>query len=856
MNDRKDSVMGNVHRVTVVPKLPDRLKCLREIAYNLSWTWNNDIIDLFRRLDIDLWEDAGHNPILMLGIIQQEKLHEASQDDAFLAHMDRVWERLESYMKSASWYDGICEHKDLCIAYFSAEFGITECMPFYSGGLGVLAGDHLKATSDLGIPIIGVGLLYQQGYFNQYMNPDGWQQESYPENDFYNMPIQPERDKEGNPVKIKVEYPEGPVAAQIWRAQIGRTPLYLLDTNILENGKPEGRDITDRLYGGDQDYRIRQEIMVGIGGLRALEALRIHPKVYHMNEGHSAFIILERTRCLMSEHNLTFAEAYEVVSATSIFTTHTSVPAGIDIFPYELIDKYFPNYHKELGISRDEFLALGKCHSDSRDFCMPALALRASELANGVSRMHGGISRSLWKSIWTQMPENEVPITSVTNGVHFPSWISKDMATLFDRYLGPKWSETPSDKTAWDRIDRIPDDELWRTHERRRERTVAFARRCLRTQLERRGAPRSEVEEADAALDPVALTIGFARRFATYKRADLLLSDPERLARILSNKEQPVQIIYSGKAHPRDDEAKNIIRKIIHLSRQEPFRGRIVFIEDYSTCVCRYLVQGVDLWINTPRRLNEASGTSGMKAIANGVINMSILDGWWDEAYQPDIGWAIGQREIYQDFRYQDMVESNAVYQMLEREVIPMFYERGRDRLPRRWIARMKASMRAICPVFNANRMVHEYYDRFYRPCDQMSSQLSADNFARAKSLAAWKSRLRANWRDVRIKNVVSDADKLESGSVLKVRAEIYLGALEPEDVLVQVYYGRVEADGRIVSGQGIEMGYIESRGSGSYIFEGLVTCMSSGLHGYSVRVLPKHKDLDNPFVMNLITWD
>jgi starch phosphorylase len=430
------------------------------------------------------------------------------------------------------------------------------------------------------------------------------------------------------------------------------------------------------------------------------------------------------------------------------------------------------------------------------------------------------------------------------------------MALLFNRYLGPKWSETPVEKEIWNRIDNIPGEELWRTHERRRERLVAFARRRLRKQLERRGAPRAEIELADTVLDPSALTIGFARRFATYKRADLLLKDPDRLARILSDERRPVQIIYSGKAHPRDDEAKNIIREIIHLARQEPFRSRMVFIEDHSMCVARYLAQGCDLWLNTPRRPHEASGTSGMKAAANGVINMSILDGWWDEAYQMDIGWAIGQREIYHDLEYQDTVESNIVYQMLEQEVAPIFYDRGTDKLPREWIARMKTSMRAICPAFNASRMVHEYYARFYRPCAQMSEHLSADNFARARTLAAWRSYLRSNWQNIKIRNVSSNANTLESGSELKVQAEVYLGELEPKDVSVQVYYGQVDADGEIVSGQGIEINDFEARGDGVCVFAGSIPCISSGLHGYSVRILPKHVDLDNLSVMNLLTWD
>ncbi|UCE18994.1 MAG: alpha-glucan family phosphorylase [Gemmatimonadota bacterium] len=844
-----------IHTFTVTPKLPQRLSCLRDIAYNLYWSWNNDIVELFRRLDADLWDETGHNPALMLGLIGQERLEEVARHDAFLAHMDRVRESLESYMKAASWYDKQSRQNNLCIAYFSAEYGITECLPFYSGGLGVLAGDHLKSASDLGLPLVGVGLLYQEGYFNQYLDSDGWQQESYPENDFYNMPIQPERDNAGNPLKIEVEYPEGPVFSQIWRAQMGRVPLYLLDTNIPDNKNPEDRDITDRLYGGDQEYRIRQEIMLGIGGLRALDVLGIQPTVYHMNEGHSAFLIFERIRRLMLERNLNFEDAFEMTLASNVFTTHTSVPAGIDIFADKMLDKYFSNYCTELGISKDVLLSLGKRSPESHDFCMASLALRSSEFSNGVSTIHGEISRNLWKAMWPEVPQHEIPIASNTNGVHISSWISKDMGPLFNRYLGPKWAEDPLDKEVWDRIDEIPDVELWRNHQRRRERLVAYARQSLRTRLERRGASRSEIEGSKEVLNPSALTIGFARRFAAYKRADLILKNSDRLARILSNTERPVQIIFAGKAHPQDEEAKDILRKLIHLLRQEPFRSRIVFIENYSMSVARYIVQGSDLWLNTPRRLNEACGTSGMKAAANGVINMSILDGWWDEAHGTDIGWAIGHREMYEDFDYQDKVESNMIYEMLEKEIVPTFYERGSDNLPRRWIALMKASMRSICPVFYANRMVCEYYQRFYQPCAQLANNLSAGNFARAKRLALWKSHMREKWQQVIINTVESDSDPVEVGSKLRVRAEVYLGSFEPKDVSVQIYSGRVDSKGEIVSGQGIEMENVEPKGGGAYLFQGAVPCRSSGQHGYSVRVLPKHEDLNNPFIMNLITW-
>ena len=644
-------------------------------------------------------------------------------------------------------------------------------------------------------------------------------------------------------------------AEVIWRVQVGRVPLYLLDTNVAENARPEDRDLTDRLYGGDQEYRIRQEILLGIGGVRALETLGIRPMVYHMNEGHSAFLVLERIRRLMGAHGMVFAEAYEAFRAGNVFTTHTSVPAGIDMFPYELMDKYFAAYWGEVGISREEFLALGRRADDAREFCMAALALRGATFANGVSEMHGGISRNMWRGVWPRVLEHEVPITSITNGVHARSWISKDMAALFHRYLGPRWTEDPLDGDVWDRIDKIPDEELWRTHERRRERLVAYARRCLRTQLERRGAPRSEIQAADEALDPSALTIGFARRFATYKRADLVLTDPERLAALMSDRERPVQIIYAGKAHPKDNDAKNILRKIIHLSQEEPFRGRIVFIEDYSVWVSRYLIQGVDLWLNTPRRMNEASGTSGMKAGVNGAINMSILDGWWDEAYDAEVGWAIGQREMYQDLAYQDMVESNAIYQMLEQEVIPMFYERGPDKLPRRWIARMKASMRTVCPMFNTNRMVHDYHEKLYRPAADLSRRLSAEDYARARALAAWKARLRSQWESIRIVQASSERDTLEAGAELAVLADVHLGALAPEEVSVQIYYGSMGAGGEIAVGEIAEMAVLENKGDGTYLFSGTIPCTRSGLYGYAVRVLPRHEDLGNPLLMNLIAW-
>mgnify|MGYP000024875611 CR=1 FL=1 len=851
------------HTFRVIPLLPAKLERLRDLAYNLWWTWNHEAIDLFRRLDRDLWESTGHNPVLMLGTIRQERLEQLAEDDGFMAHLERVWREFDRYLQSKStWYHKAHGRQEgLLVAYFSAEFGLTESLSIYAGGLGILAGDHLKSASDLGLPLVGVGLLYQQGYFRQYLNPDGWQQELYPDNDFYNLPVVLERQVSGAPLLIEVEYPGRLVKAQVWRAQVGRVPLYLLDTN-LECNRPEDRDITDQLYGGDDDMRIRQEVMLGIGGIRALRALGLQPAVCHMNEGHSAFLALERIRLLMEEQGLSFAEAREAAVAGHVFTTHTPVSAGIDWFHPDLVDHYFSRYYPRLGLSRHEFLGLGRMNPDDPNgyFCMAILAMRLANKINGVSQLHARVSRQMWQGVWPQVPGDEVPILSLTNGIHPRSWISHDMADLYDRYLGPRWIERPADQTVWQQVMRIPDEELWRTHERRRERLVAFARKRLRAQLEQRGSRPAEVQAAEEVLDPEALTIGFGRRFATYKRGTLLFRDVERLARIVGSKDRPVQIIFAGKAHPRDNPGKELIRQIIHHARREEFHNRIVFIEDYDMVVARYLVQGVDLWLNTPRRPHEASGTSGMKATANGALNLSILDGWWAEAYTPETGWAIGHGEEYPEDQadYQDTVESNAIYDLLEKEIIPLFYDRGRDGLPRGWIARMKAAMRDHAAMFNTNRMVREYFELCYLPGFERSRRLMADGQRRAKALAAWKGRVRQAWGQIRIESLRADpaeGQELKVGDQLQVQAEVNLGTLNPTDVTVELFYGPLDAEGLIVQAQTIPMLIAQSRGKGVYVFAGGITCTASGRHGYTLRIVPNHEDLGHPFEMGLVLW-
>ncbi|MEW5702197.1 MAG: alpha-glucan family phosphorylase [Candidatus Zixiibacteriota bacterium] len=849
--------MKALSAIDVQPELPERLSALLEIAYNLRWCWHPEAIQLLRRLDPDLWESTGHNPVLMLGTIQQERLEAIAADEGLLAQIDRIATRLREYRHQTTWYDKTHGKTDRPrVAYFSAEFGLTECLPIYSGGLGVLAGDHLKAASELGIPLVGVGLLYQKGYFQQYLNADGWQQETYPDNDFYNLPLRPLIGHDGRALKVAVEFPGRRVLAQVWEVTVGRTRLFLMDCNVPENASDD-RMITAELYGGDSERRIQQEIVLGMGGVRALATLGWESLVCHLNEGHSAFSALERVRMLMRDHGMTTCEAVELVRKSTIFTTHTAVPAGIDEFPEPLVRTYFNDFAAGIGIDWPTFMSFGRLRPEDRDspFNMFALAVNLSYRANGVSQLHGQVSRRLWQRGWPELPMDEIPIGSVTNGIHTRSWISLEMSELYDRYLGPAWASQPADQTIWRNIDRIPDEELWRTHERRRERMVAFARRRLVRQLERRGALDHEIQAAREALQPDALTIGFARRFATYKRATLLFRDRERLKRLVTGNDRPVQIIIAGKAHPRDHQGKELIKEIVHFSRHPELRRHIVFLEDYDLSLARNLVQGVDVWLNTPRRPLEACGTSGMKAVFNGGLNASILDGWWDEAYHRDCGWAIGSGEMYSDSALQDEVEANALYHLLEEEVIPLFYDRGPDHLPRAWIARMKNSMRRLCPQFNANRMVREYTERFYLPAIEEYEALAADREA-LRAYCSWKEKIRQNWDRVMIVAVESpDHGRTTVGKPVTVSATVALGALSPEDVQVQLFIGLLDAQDEIGGAVAIPLAERRPAGDGRWVFTGSTTCPRSGRHGYSLRVLPSHVRMTQPFETRLIRW-
>lgn len=848
--------MRIVQRFGVAPRLPDELAPLRDIAANLWWSWNHEAIDLFRRMDPDRWEVAEGNPVRLLGEIDQARLNALADDDGFIAHLGRVREAMRKYVESPRQYPD--REGQGTIAYFSAEFGLSECVPMYSGGLGVLAGDHLKSASDLGLPLVGVGILYREGYFRQYLNPDGWQGEYYPQNDFFNMPVYWVHGDKGEPVAFEFRhYPQRPVKVQVWRIDVGRVPLYLMDTNLPEND-PADREITAQLYGGDWEMRLRQEMLLGIGGLQMLGELGIDPTVCHLNEGHSALLALERRRRLMEKTGCSFAEAGEATYAGSCFTTHTPVPAGNDAFHTALVEKYLGPYLREMGVATQDLLALGRQSpaDGHEEFGMTVLALRTSSFRNGVSRLHAEVSRKMWRRIWPEAPDNEAPITPITNGVHVASWISHDMAGLFDRYLGPRWTSAPSDPLVWARVDHIPDAELWRTHERRRERMVAFVRKRVRKQLERRGAPPREVAQAEEILDPEALTIGFARRFAGYKRATLLFHDVERLVRIVADADRPVQLIYAGKAHPRDHEGKDLIRQIVHHVRRPSLRRHIAFVEDYDMSVARYLTQGCDVWLNTPMRPMEASGTSGMKSTANAGLNMSIPDGWWPEAALQDNGWTIGRGEEYGSVEEQNRVESAAIYDILEKEVVPMFYDRGADDLPRQWIRRMKNALRTICPIFNTSRMVKQYAEWAYFPAMDRWNRMTADGLALAKELAAWRARMQANWTKVKIRSVEADAGhEVNAGDRVEVRALVELGEATPEDFRVEIYFGVVDAKDQIVRARTAAMKCDGPKQDGAYWFRGLIQFRSSGQHGLGLRVMPQHKELVCAFDTGMLLW-
>lgn len=831
--------MNKLQTFRVLPDIPDSLTFLEELSRNIWWCWNYEASDLFRRVDPRLWEKCGRNPIRFLTMVPQPRLEELAADKSFLSHQQRVKDyyerRVLTRLNDRQAFTG-----EKVVAYFSMEFGIHESIPLFAGGLGILAGDHLKSSSDLELPLVGVGLLYRQGYFRQRLDQDGWQQEEYPETDIFLLPAERATDERGEALRVTVAGPDGEIHAAIWRLNVGCIPLILLDTNLAENS-PEIREITSKLYIGDQKMRIAQEMVLGIGGMRALKALGIEPAACHMNEGHSAFSSLERLAQVMEDHRVGLKAALEIIPRTTIFTTHTPVAAGNEEFPPDMIRPYLIPLEKRLGVSAEEILSWGQPGGSHGPVSMFVLGAHMAQYRNGVSELHGHVARKMWTHVWPGRPGNEIPISHVTNGVHIASFISPEIGQLFDRYLGPGWQLQPSNPEYSQRIDDIFDEELWRSHSMSRSRLIRTCRRLMVQQYRRRNAPKAIMKDAELVLDQDIMTIAFARRFATYKRANLLLHDPERFEAILTSKTRPVQFIFAGKAHPRDNEGKELIKRLIQFARKVDIRNRMIFIEDYDIFVAQHMVQGADVWLNNPRRPFEACGTSGMKAAVNGVLNVSILDGWWCEGYGEDRGWKIGNGEEYPDPAYQDAVESQALYNLLEDEVIPSFYERKTGDIPDRWVKMMKESMKMLLRTFCSHRMVNEYSQRFYEPAKERFSTLLAQNAREAAQLAEQRKRIETLWQHIRIEQPQQENDgPFRVGESFRVTTHVHLGELRPDDVMVELYYGVMRSADSISSGKSDPMKMLEAHGNGQYLYACDIQCDTSGRYGFTARVAPK----------------
>ncbi|RIK35755.1 MAG: alpha-glucan phosphorylase [Chloroflexi bacterium] len=855
--------MNLIVRISVFPKIPPALSRLPELSYNLWWSWEYEAQDLFARLDPVLWEATNHNPVKFLRNVQQVKLNHAAADPDFIAAYEAVMAAFDTYMnpQGNTWWDRemaasstLTREEGRVIAYFSAEFGLHEALPIYSGGLGVLSGDHCKSASDLNLPFIGIGFLYPQGYFTQRIDAEGRQQAEYEKIDFAEVPATPAYDTEGNELFIQVDLPGRTVYAKIWRIQVGRIPIYLMDTDVPRNA-PQDRELSARLYGGDREMRISQEIVLGIGGVRAVHALGYDPAAWHMNEGHSAFLGLERVRELVQNAGLRFDEAVEAVRANTLFTTHTPVPAGNDTFDFNLVEKFFWQYWGQLGIDRERFIDFAREELPwGPQYSMTVLALRLSGYANGVSKLHGEVSRAMWNFLWPDVPAAQTPIGHITNGVHTKTWLAPQLETLFDRYLPPNWQETVDDPAVWAGIADIPDAELWAVHQKRKAQLIDFVRQRLQTQLVRHGEGPRRLAAAAHSLNPRALTLGFARRFATYKRAILIFHDEERLKRLLNDPERPVQIIFSGKAHPADEPGKALIQRIFQLSQQPDYAGKIVFVENYDMNIARHLVAGVDVWLNNPRRPHEASGTSGQKAALCGIPNFSVLDGWWVEGFNGENGWSIGEEREYKDEATQDEADALDLYQTLEEEIIPLFFDRADGDVPHGWVAKMKAAIITCAPQFSMQRMVEEYTRRYYAPAAATGARAAADKHAVARELASWKARMRRRWGSLHIEGQVQGATQTDVGEPVLVQARLWLNGLPADAVAVEVVAGVQDSGGQLVAPQVVPMERVGEE-NGALLYQGILTPQNSGVIVLGVRARPDHPALVHPNELGFSKW-
>jgi starch phosphorylase len=855
---RSGATVGAVKAIrsfTVRARLPKPLAALQDLAFNLRWSWDERTRDAFRWVDPDNWERFAQDPVRLLASVSSERLNQLAADATFLGFLGEVDGDLRRYLAAPRWFQNRPPGALRAVAYFSPEFGIAEAVPQYSGGLGVLAGDHLKAASGLGVPLTGVGLFYRNGYFRQFLNAEGWQEEDYPVLDPHSMALTLVEN-----TKIHVDLADRQLAAQIWMAQVGRIKLYLLDADVEENQDDELWAVTDRLYGGDVEHRLRQEILLGIGGVRALAATGTDTQVFHTNEGHAGFLGLERIRQLVTAEGLSFSEALEAVRSGTIFTTHTPVPAGIDRFPRDLMQRYFKSWAEECGVSMDRLMALGHFPDESPDapFNMAVMGLRLAGMSNGVSKLHGVTSRNMFEALWPSVPAEEAPIGSVTNGVHGRTWASTEIKDLFIKHVTPAWDEAGDEE--WARILDARDEEVWRVREQSRAALVDFVRARLKASLLGRGVSETDVNWTEEVLDPRLLTIGFSRRFAPYKRATLLLSQPERLRALLLSEDRPIQMVFAGKAHPADEPGKAMIRHLVEFSSDPAVRHRITFVENYDMAVARMLVQGCDVWLNTPRRPLEASGTSGEKAALNGALNCSILDGWWDEMFDGSNGWAISSAESYLDLDHRDRVEANSLFELLENQIVPLFYDRSEGRLPHRWIRRVKHSLRVLGPRVQASRQVQDYVEQMYDPIAVRAEALTSNKYRRAKALSGWKQRVIQAWPEVAVEQLDADTGTpvADLGEVRSVRAVVALGSLSGDDVAVELLRGSVGPNDELLDTTTHSLALVgpdDSAGEGRYVYEGSFPCEKAGRYGFTLRVVPANSDLGVAIEMGCVVW-
>ena len=845
------------NRVTVVPQLPEKISRLTEIANNLWWSWNTEFLKLFQMIDIDLWENVGKNPIKFLKLVNQSKIEEISENSEFLKQYNRVVENFDNYMNSKdTWFNKkYPNNKNDLIAYFSAEYGLDEVVPIYSGGLGILSGDHLKSASDLGLPFVAVGLLYKNGYFHQKINSKGEQCSEYHNIDLYNLPILPVKDKMDDDIIIDIELGERILHLKLWQINVGRVKLYLMDSDIEQNDE-DLRNITLRLYGGDKEMRIRQEIVLGMAGVQVLQKLGLKPTLYHMNEGHSSFLTLQLIYNIMQEKQVSFEIAKEMATVETVFTTHTPVPAGNDIFDITLVEQYFNKFWSKLGISREEFLKLGMKENEGfeQGFNMGILALKIAGKKNGVSKLHGEVSRELFSEVWPNIAEDESPITYVTNGIHTCTWLAPNLKNLYNEYLPPYWQDKIEMDSTWQKIDNIPNEKLWDAHVARKEKLMRLIKQNITERYVNSGVGYDQIGELVNSLNPKALTIVFARRFATYKRATLIFKDIARLTQILNDENRPVQIVFAGKAHPQDKEGQDLIKYIHEVSLMPQFKGKIFILENYNIGMSRYLVSGVDVWLNNPRRPMEASGTSGEKASVNGVVNCSILDGWWAEGYDGTNGWAIGTNATYNSYEEQDKADSNSLYHLLENKIIPAYYNQDKNGISSEWITLMKNSIKTTGGKYSTSRMLIDYINDLYMPLCNLNKKYF-QNLENVMSYTEWKRIAKQNWQNIKItqdRNV--DNGKFNAGSQITVNCEVELPNIDEKNVEVQVYFGQVLDNGTVRNVYTEEMNKVGEE-DGKKFYEATLDLTTGGNFGYTFRVMPKHDMLVDSENLDLVKW-